>query len=52
MVAGGTITVSSRGTIAWNQRDLRGKLVANGLYYFRLIEAGQPDQLAKIVILR
>jgi len=27
-------------------------MVANGLYYFRLIEVGQSDQLAKILILR
>jgi len=39
--------VNGKGTIAWNQRDLRGKLVANGLYYFRLVETGQSDQLAK-----
>jgi hypothetical protein len=38
--------------LAWDQRDNRGKLVANGLYYFRLIEAGYPDQRAKILILR
>jgi hypothetical protein len=52
MVAAGTVAVNGKGTIAWNQRDLRGKLVANGLYYFRLVEAGQSDRWAKILILR
>jgi hypothetical protein len=37
--------------LVWDQRDNRGKLVANGLYYLRLIEAGHPDQWAKILIL-
>jgi hypothetical protein len=50
-VVSGTLSVFGRGTLVWNQRDDRGKPVANGLYYFRLFEAGQPDQRAKILIL-
>jgi hypothetical protein len=52
MVVSGTVSVFGRGTLVWDQRDNRGKLVANGLYYFRLIETGHPDQWAKILILR
>jgi hypothetical protein len=50
-VASGTVAVSGRAILAWDQRDSRGKLVANGLYYFRIVEAGHPDQWAKILIL-
>jgi ABC-type transport system involved in cytochrome c biogenesis permease subunit len=52
LVVSGTVSVFGRGTLVWDQRDNRGKLVANGLYYFRLLEAGQPDQRARIFILR
>jgi hypothetical protein len=51
LVVSGTLSVFGRGTLVWDQRDNRGKLVANGLYYFRLLEAGQTDQRAKILIL-
>jgi len=51
-VAGGTVPVAGKATVAWNQRDLRGRLVSNGTYYFILMEAGQPQQRTTILLLR
>ena len=51
-VAGGTVQVAGKATVAWNQRDLRGRLVANGTYEFLLAETGQPVLRTPILILR
>ena len=51
-VAGDTVHVMGKTTVAWNQRDLRGRLVSNGTYYFWMNENGQPMKRAVLVILR
>jgi hypothetical protein len=51
-VASGTVEVSGTATVAWDQRDLRGRLVSNGIYYFLMSEAGQPTRSTKILLLR
>jgi len=52
LLAQGSLTVMGKATVAWDQRDSRGRLVADGVYYFRLTQEGQPDRRAKILILR
>jgi len=52
LMAQGTVKVLGTMTVTWDQRDRRGSLASNGLYYFLLSETGQPVQKAKILILR
>ena len=39
-------------TLAWDQRDLKGRLVSDGLVYLVVAETGFPDQVEKILLLR
>ncbi len=51
-LAWGTVQVMGKTTVAWNQRDQRGRLVSNGTYYFVLSETGQKRQRTTILLLR
>ncbi len=52
MVASGTIEIKGMATVAWDQRDFRGRLVSNGTYHFLIQEAGQPIRRTVILLLR
>lgn len=39
-------------TLIWDQKDLKGRPVSNGLYYLVVSETGFPDQVAKFLLLR
>jgi len=52
LVAQGTVVVMGTKTVSWNQRDRKGSLMADGLYYFLLSETGQPLRRVKILLLR
>lgn len=39
-------------TLAWNGRDDQGRLVASGVYYYRLTGAGWPGRTGRLVLAR
>jgi hypothetical protein len=52
VVARGTTQVMGKATVAWDQRDFRDRLVANGVYYLRLYEDGRETRRVKVMVLR
>jgi len=50
-VAAGTVLVTGKSTVAWDLRDLKGKPVANGLYY-GLFKCDGRTTLRKMMVLR
>jgi len=51
-MAEGTVEVLGKRTIVWDQRDLKGKLVSDGIYFMKVMEPGQSNRRVKILILR
>jgi len=47
-----TVVVSGAQTVAWNLRDLRGKLIANGAYHVRFVVGGKETANYKVLVLR
>jgi hypothetical protein len=52
MVTGGDVLVSGKTTLTWDQKDLRGRLVSNGLYYFILRDSSGGLKKTRILVLR
>ena len=52
VVARGSVLVQGKATVAWDQEDLKGQRVSNGVYYFVAQETGLHALRAKILLLR
>ena len=52
VVARGESDVLGAQTLSWDQRDLKGGIVSNGVYFLRVSETGRPVRTVKILILR
>jgi len=50
-VAAGIVRVTGKSTVAWDLRDLKGKPVANGLYYW-VFTSDERTTLRKTMVLR
>jgi hypothetical protein len=52
MISGGEVTVLGRTEVSWDQKDLKGRLVSNGLYHFILRDKSGKMKKISILVLR
>jgi hypothetical protein len=52
MISGGEVTVLGKTEVSWDQKDLKGHLVSNGLYHFILRDKSGKMKKISILVLR
>jgi len=52
MISGGEVTVLGKTEVSWDQKDLKGRLVSNGLYHFILHNNAGKEKKTSILLLR
>jgi hypothetical protein len=48
----GEIQVMGKASLVWNQRDPKGRLASNGLYYLEISESGSPRRRIPLILIR